>query len=169
MFIALALVFIVSLIVRSTLDFYLVRKFNVTLESRHNNWVIILMFLLWSSWFMLVENDPSKATYPLYLKIIGWIFSLSAAFLFFGTIFQLRGFKGQGTLIQNGLFRYLRHPMYFGFLLILIGYPLIHSACYSFMLAFPGLFAVLYWRYCEEKVLRKNFPEYLEYAKNTVF
>ncbi len=75
--------------------------------------------------------------------------------------------KSSAKLIQNGWYQYVRHPIYGGILLIVwgISLPLLYLPSLA---AATGLilFFHLKARY-EESQLRKRFPEYDAYAKNT--
>ena len=73
-----------------------------------------------------------------------------------------------GKLVQNGPFRYLRHPLYVGGALFFAGLSLVFSV-YAL-----GLTAVLaaFWfakARLEERHLTARFPEYADYRRRTWF
>lgn len=71
------------------------------------------------------------------------------------------------TLTERGLYRYVRHPMYLGTLLILVGVPMMLSSPWSAMfalLAAAGLWARIRK---EEQFLSQKLPGYGEYATRT--
>jgi len=75
--------------------------------------------------------------------------------------------KGGGELITNGLYRFVRHPIYTGLLIFLSGYVLKSR---SFWVA--GLFIVFsvflhFKANWEEKRLIAVYPEYSDYMKTT--
>jgi protein-S-isoprenylcysteine O-methyltransferase Ste14 len=82
---------------------------------------------------------------------------------------QLRGFNGPGRLITGGLFRKIRHPMYLGFCLWLVGYPLFVDATTALILVLPGLANVLLWRFYEDRMLGKTLAGYEAYQAGTWF
>jgi len=74
-------------------------------------------------------------------------------------------------LVKTGIYKYLRHPLYFIGLLENIFYPLACSAYYTAVLLFLiDTPAILYRRNAEENALIEKFgDEYLEYKKRTCF
>ncbi len=73
-------------------------------------------------------------------------------------------FEGQ-KVISTGLYALVRHPMYMGFLVMLIGIPLALGSWWG--LAFLVLEIPLWgWRILdEEKLLKKDLPGYTEYTR----
>lgn len=72
-------------------------------------------------------------------------------------------------IVEEGLYRYLRHPSYTGFGLILVGLPLMLGSWYGFwaivMLVVVGFSIRIWW---EERVLVEHFGDaYRAYQKRT--
>ena len=66
-------------------------------------------------------------------------------------------------VISTGLYAWVRHPMYAGGLLFLLGVPLALGS-YRGLLVFIPLIPILIWRLLdEEKFLAENLPGYAEY------
>ena len=72
-------------------------------------------------------------------------------------------------IVQSGLYRYLRHPSYAGFLLGNLGLGLAFSNWLSLIIIFvPTLAAALYRMHVEEKALAQAFgSEYFDYCRAT--
>jgi protein-S-isoprenylcysteine O-methyltransferase Ste14 len=119
---------------------------------------------------------PIEGIVPVVWKLLG-IFPLAL-----GTIMNVvadRAFHRAGTtvrpcedsaqLVTDGLFKITRNPMYFGFVLMLIGIGLILGSLTSFVIA--ALFAVLIDRKfiaVEEQMLADRFGErWQAYAETT--
>lgn len=70
-------------------------------------------------------------------------------------------------LVQDGPFRYLRHPIYVGGTLFLAGLSLVFSV---YALALTALVAILWFfkARVEERHLEARFPEYAEYRRGTI-
>jgi protein-S-isoprenylcysteine O-methyltransferase Ste14 len=74
------------------------------------------------------------------------------------------------VLVVNGMYRYVRNPMYFGMALLLIGEWLVWGSNLRGALEYILCFAVavtLFVILCEEPALRRKFPnDYAEYSRN---
>jgi len=76
----------------------------------------------------------------------------------------VRAESGQ-PVISTGLYGVVRHPMYSGALLMMIGMPLALGSYWSLLLVIPAT-AVLAWRLLdEERVLRRDLPGYADYCR----
>ena len=77
---------------------------------------------------------------------------------------SIRVEKGQ-KVISTGVYGFVRHPMYFAALFLLIGTPLALGSWWTLLLI-PILLAILVARILnEEKVLMRDLPGYVEYQK----
>ncbi len=144
---------------------------HIDLESRPVFAAILtVMMVMWVSWFAMCPMDPFRVALPDAVRwiglsgvILGWALSLTA-------LAQLRGVENINHLVTNGLFAKLRHPMYTGFLLWLLGWPLFHGATISFVTGLFGIGSVLYWRSLEEKALESTYGDkYRVYQTQTWF
>ena len=99
---------------------------------------------------------------------------IPGAFLIFGALFQLRGQitpmpepLPHGKLIQNGVYAYIRHPIYSGILISAIGRISFDQNFYS-ILGFAILSMALYFKVnLEESFLLRRFPDYRDYMRRT--
>jgi protein-S-isoprenylcysteine O-methyltransferase Ste14 len=70
-------------------------------------------------------------------------------------------------VISTGLYALVRHPMYVGALILMLGVPLALGSWWGLLMLIPGV-AVIIWRLLdEEKFLSRNLAGYTEY-KNKV-
>ena len=128
------------------------------------------MFVLWTSWFILCNLDVSTIHLPLAIRYLGISLVILGVIIFLTALFTIKTLETyDGSLITNGIYSKIRHPMYFGFLLWLIGLPIFYGATYSFILSIPFIINVFFWRYLEELELEKRFPDYTSYKKKTAF
>ncbi|MBV8045271.1 isoprenylcysteine carboxylmethyltransferase family protein [Pluralibacter sp.] len=76
--------------------------------------------------------------------------------------------EGQ-TVVSNGLYAYIRHPMYSGALLLLAAMPLALGSWWSIFLLVP-FFPVLAWRiFDEEDFLKEKLPGYSDYMQKVKY
>ncbi len=169
LFAFLVLICIITHLVRLT---YEIMKHKKIIKPGKLSFIIIFfnMVLLWASWFSLCGFDMPVFRFSpiihysgIFLAFMGVIFFLTALF----TIKTLETYEGD--LITRGIYTRIRHPMYLGFLLWIIGAPLFYGGLYSFILAVPFAVNILFWRYLEEIELLKRFPGYAFYKKRTFF
>jgi len=151
---------------------YEVLKHKKILVPNKITFVIIFtnMAVLWASWIALCSSDVYKINLPavvsylgLSLCVIGLIFFITALL----TIKTLETYDGD--LITKGIYSKIRHPMYLGFILWSIGFPVYFGAGFSFILSYVFITNILFWRYLEEIELDKRFPGYKKYKVKTLF
>jgi len=144
---------------------------KVNLESKPLFAAIFLtMCLLWVSWFCMCPLDPLKLTLPETVGIIGLLLFALGWLLAVGALVQLKGLENIDHLITSGLFSLVRHPMYTGFILWILGWSLYHGAAASFLAGLVGIGNILYWRHLEDTRLESTYGEdYRRYRKRTRF
>ena len=101
--------------------------------------------------------------------VLGIVINLLADRAFKKANTTVKPFEESTTLITNGVFRISRHPMYFGFVLILLGIALLIASMTPYIVVV--LFAVFMDRVfivVEERILEEKFGNtWLQY-KSTV-
>ena len=77
---------------------------------------------------------------------------------------SVQTFEGQ-KVISTGLYAHIRHPMYAGNVIMVVGIPLALGSWWG-LLVLALIFPVLIWRILdEEKFLEKDLPGYKEYEQ----
>jgi len=108
-----------------------------------------------------------------------WGMYIGYALNLIGALFVIQGWsqihrhywskeEGKGELVTGGIYEYIRHPQYTGFLLITLGL-LVHWATIPLLIMWPIL-VVLYYRLAkkEEREMEKEFGDkYTEYKRRT--
>ncbi len=132
--------------------------------------IFLDMIVMWVCWFAMCPIDPSEPNFPSAVRWAGLgLFVLGLA-LAFGALIQLRGVENIDHLVTSGLFARLRHPMYTGFILWIIGWGIFHEALYSLIAGLAGIASVLYWRWLEDEDLTARYGEiYRTYQAKTWF
>jgi protein-S-isoprenylcysteine O-methyltransferase Ste14 len=76
---------------------------------------------------------------------------------------------GDQKVISTGLYARIRHPMYLGVLIMMIGVPLALGSFWGLVIL-AGILPGLIWRILdEERYLRANLPGYVEYMQKVRF
>jgi protein-S-isoprenylcysteine O-methyltransferase Ste14 len=169
LFIILVVVSIITHIVRTT---YEILKHKKKLEANKLTFIIIFinMGLLWTSWFLLCSHDIYKINLSDFVRYLGLLIFCIGIIVFFIALFTIKTLESyEGELITKGIYSKIRHPMYFGFILWLIGFPIFFGSLFSFFLSFLFIANILFWKYLEEIELEKRFNTYLNYKKTTLF
>lgn len=75
--------------------------------------------------------------------------------------------KDHGQLALDGLYKYVRHPMYTSVLIFSLGLALSSGELYKYVLVIGLSFLFYYKSVYEEKFLIRKYAGYDKYAKNT--
>ncbi|WP_417266182.1 methyltransferase family protein [Brumimicrobium sp.] len=71
------------------------------------------------------------------------------------------------NLIENGVYKFIRHPIYTGLILSFFGFAIISDSGYRILIT-AVLFLLFYFKTIyEEKRLIEKFPSYLEYKSRS--
>jgi protein-S-isoprenylcysteine O-methyltransferase Ste14 len=77
---------------------------------------------------------------------------------------------GEGQrVVSTGLYRVLRHPMYSGALLMMIGVPLALGSLWALLFVIPMVAVLIFRLLDEERFLSVQLPGYAEYCQHTRF
>jgi protein-S-isoprenylcysteine O-methyltransferase Ste14 len=126
------------------------------------------MSLFLPSWFFLCPLDPWRVYLPAVVHWIGIAMAVAGALLALIALATLRGVENIDHLVTGGLFRYLRHPMYTGFILWILGWITASGAMMSLIAGVVSIACVLYWARLEEVKLTEAYGDgYREYQKRT--
>ncbi|HVP20283.1 MAG TPA: isoprenylcysteine carboxylmethyltransferase family protein [Anaerolineaceae bacterium] len=110
---------------------------------------------------------------PLWVKLLGGIaFALSMALTFWvmktntflSTFVRIQDDRGH-TTVTSGPYRFVRHPMYVGILLMSLGMPLLLGSRWAVI---PGVLNIILFiirTALEDKALQAELPGYEEYAR----
>jgi protein-S-isoprenylcysteine O-methyltransferase Ste14 len=108
---------------------------------------------------------------PAWMSIFGNVLMV-LGFLFIFWVIRVNSFAASNIrverdhkVIDTGPYAFVRHPMYFGAIWLLIGIPLALGSWWSLVLVVL-FFPILVWRILdEEKILRRDLPGYTEYTE----
>jgi protein-S-isoprenylcysteine O-methyltransferase Ste14 len=137
----------------------------------------VIVFFLFVAFIVLVVLPPFDhrfgwSSVPWYVSILGDVLVVVSFYIFYlvskvntYAAANVRVEEGQ-KVVSTGLYGFVRHPMYFGALFLLVGTPLALGSWWSLLLV-PVFVPVLYFRIAnEETVLLRDLPGYAEYRQN---
>jgi protein-S-isoprenylcysteine O-methyltransferase Ste14 len=114
---------------------------------------------------------------PGWLQVVGAVILLGSFYIFFltfrensylSTVVRIQKDRGH-TVISSGPYHYVRHPMYVGFVLFIVGTPLLLGAWYGVLAGL--LFIVMLARRAvlEERTLRQQLNGYADYMQQVKY
>jgi protein-S-isoprenylcysteine O-methyltransferase Ste14 len=109
---------------------------------------------------------------PAWVSILGEA-AIAASFVIFFFVMKQNSYAAatvrvetEQPVISTGLYGVVRHPMYSGALLMMIGMPLALGSYWSLLLLIPGT-AALIWRLLdEERILMRDLRGYADYRRH---
>jgi protein-S-isoprenylcysteine O-methyltransferase Ste14 len=132
--------------------------------------IFTVMIALWVCWFGMCPLDPVRFSPPETVHRFGLGMLLVGIALAVGGAIKLKGVENINRLETRGLYSVLRHPMYTGFILWVIGWALYHGAVVSMFIGILTVANVLWWRSLEERELAARYGKtYRRYQKQTWF
>ena len=143
--------------------------------------VSLVLAIFHVAWFAFIPIDVFRLRLalptPLWLSVIGVILCLTGYGIMLAAVWQnafaapIVGDQSERdqVLIDTGLYGRIRHPLYLGYLLFLLGLPLwLESSAGALVL--PLVFAPVVARiFVEERTLRGILPGYEEYMNKVRF
>ena len=127
------------------------------------------MFFMWASWVFMCFEDPVKITFTAWHKYFGLATFVAGLLLFVLSETTKGGVTDKGFLVKKGIYSKIRHPMYFGQILMAIGVPLFTQGFVTLCLSIIWIAQILFWKAIEEKELLAKYPEYKKYKERTWF
>ncbi len=142
-----------------------------------DKYVMYLIYALGIGWLILMPLDAKRfgwsPAFPAWLKIVGGLALLPALYLiyrttventFMSTMVRVQTERKQ-RVISTGVYGFVRHPLYLGCILMMLGAPLLLGSIVGLIITLIGL-AVLVGRIIgEERVLVNELEGYEEYEK----
>ncbi|MFC1614108.1 methyltransferase family protein [Gemmatimonadota bacterium] len=133
------------------------------------HWLFVLATVVPVLEYIYLRSGPGYISY----LCGGSLFILGTFFRVKGHLDLKKGFSPAVELIEDqrlvdtGLYRYIRHPLYIGSICLFFACPLFLGSRFSLVLSFMGLFAIFLRIRKEEKFLVKNMEGYEEYMNRT--
>jgi protein-S-isoprenylcysteine O-methyltransferase Ste14 len=129
------------------------------------------------AWFIIMPLDARRFSwspvFPAWLKILGGAALLPALYLiyqatventFLSTMVRIQTDRNQ-RVISTGVYGFVRHPLYLGCLLMLVGGPLLLGSLYGLIIGLIGGLVLAGRIIGEENMLVSELPGYKEYRE----
>ena len=166
--------------------------FQQFVESRRLSLVLLVLFETLCLIFIVTRKDPNATwhSWQTYLATMGGIFSVllfrptgAPADLFAGQLIQMAGFVLQILALaslnrsfgllpahrgvkSSGLYRWVRHPLYFAYMISCVGYVVNNFSLYN-MAVIGANFGLQVLRILHEEAFLSRYAEYAKYARRT--
>ena len=138
------------------------------------------LVLLFAAWLVLMALDARRFGlwhFPLWLRVLGAVLIALSMYVgwltfrensFAAPVVKVQRERGQ-RVITTGPYRFVRHPMYTGALLMFVGTPLLLCSVWG-LVAMPIMIVLLGIRIViEERTLRTNLDGYAEYMQRVPY
>lgn len=140
--------------------------------------IIAVTVVVYAAWIALLGLDARRFMWsaaPLPAQIVGaalvgfgmvLVWEVFRTNTFATTQVRVQAERGQ-TVIDTGPYRYVRHPMYLGMLLYMIGSPLVVGSLWGLAGSAVVMLGIALRTLGEEKVLKADLPGYAAYMQVT--
>lgn len=139
------------------------------MNDTQKSWLLVGIQAVLLVLLLFFTNSSPSSYYAIgeVVKILGAIILLLSFYDLRKSLTALPLPKDNGQLQINGLYRYVRHPMYVGVLVLSIGICLANTSIYKYVLLL-GLYLLFnYKAEYEEALLRAKYPGYKKYQERT--
>ncbi len=134
--------------------------------------LVTIQFVLLTIFY--IPFIPDTFQIPIVLKYTGAIISIFGFLIILIAILQLNKNltpfptpKDEGTLINTGLYKYIRHPIYSGIFLAAIGISFYTGSYWQLSISFILLILFYFKSMYEESLLIEKYKDYKDYMKRT--
>jgi len=124
------------------------------------------------AWFLLVIVDRGTLGWPLLFALpTGLMLTIVGLYVHGRGIRDIMVRGGDGALVTDGIYHRLRHPIYYGWVIVSFGMPLVTGSWWGLVTAPVWSGLILAVGVLEERDMRRRFPEgeYDSYIRDTWF
>jgi protein-S-isoprenylcysteine O-methyltransferase Ste14 len=156
----------------------LAERMGPLIQRQQKAWdkvLIVTLLLLWCAWFVIMGLDAVRHRWsdtPLWIQVLGALAILVSMYIIFLTmrantfaapVVKIQAERGH-RVVSDGPYAIVRHPMYGGALLLIVGTPLLLGSWWG-LAATPVIVLLLAGRaVLEERTLARELAGYSEYA-----
>ncbi|SHJ64316.1 Protein-S-isoprenylcysteine O-methyltransferase Ste14 [Dethiosulfatibacter aminovorans DSM 17477] len=146
-------------------------------QESWDKYILFIILFISVIWLVVMPLDAERFSwsppFPRGLKIIGAIFMiLSLYFIYMSTVtntylsikVRIQSERKQ-EVVSTGVYGIVRHPLYLGYLLVMLGGPLLLGSVIGLAIGFLGTITIAVRAVGEEKMLIQELEGYEEYMK----
>jgi protein-S-isoprenylcysteine O-methyltransferase Ste14 len=149
-------------------------------SDNQKGWDAVMLsgiYILALAWLVIVPLDAARfhwsPEFPIWLKVVGGLMLLPALYLiqsatmentYMSTLVRIQDDRGQ-RVISTGVYSFVRHPLYLGCLLMMLGGPLLVGSVAGLLLTALGTVGLAARILGEEQMLRTELDGYAEYER----
>ncbi len=146
-----------------------------------DRYVMYLIYALGIAWLILMPLDARRfgwsPAFPAWLKVVGGLALLPALYLIFrttaentfmSTMVRVQTERKQ-RVISTGPYGFVRHPLYLGCMLMMVGAPLLLGSLVGLIITLIGLSVLVGRIIGEEKVLVNELEGYEDYERKVKY
>jgi len=149
-------------------------------SDNQKGWDAVMLrgiYTLAMAWLVVLPLDAARfhwsPPFPLWIKVAGGLMLLPALYFiqratmentYLSTLVRIQDDRGQ-RVISSGVYGFVRHPLYFGCLLMMIGAPLLVGSVAGLLLTALGTVGLAARIVGEERMLRTELKGYAEYTQ----
>jgi protein-S-isoprenylcysteine O-methyltransferase Ste14 len=153
-------------------------------EKNEKSWDKLLLpgiLLVAVAWLIILPLDAERfhwsPAFPLWLKIVGGLMLILSLYLierttmentYLSTMVRIQEERKQ-QVITTGVYGLVRHPLYLGTTLMMIGAPLLLGSVVCLVITVVTMPAIIIRIFGEEKMMIEELEGYEEYKKKVKF
>lgn len=128
---------------------------------------------IWRTAWGLIKQPQKLLTLPAHTIIGLALFFTGLTIMITGQVTLFKNYSGtlvireDHQLITHGVYRFARHPMYMGLIVVVIGLPVYAASLYGFLISLLLIPIILIRIRLEEALLMEAFPDAYRIYKET--
>ena len=146
-----------------------------------DRYLLTAIYLIAIAWLLIMPLDAERfrwsPVFPLWLKALGTVILIPALYLivmptventYLSTLVRIQTDRKQ-HVITTGVYSFVRHPLYLGCLLMMVGGPLLLGSIWGLVITLIGVILVVGRIIGEESMLTDELEGYEEYKSKVVY
>jgi protein-S-isoprenylcysteine O-methyltransferase Ste14 len=150
-------------------------------QKKWDKYLVIGIYLMAIVWFVIMPLDAKRfgwsPCFPVWLKVFGGMVLLPSLYLiykatventFLSTLVRIQTDRKQ-HVISTGVYGFVRHPLYLGCLLMLLGAPMLLGSIYGLIISLIAVIVLAGRIIGEERMLVNELEGYEDYKKKVKY